>query len=133
MFFDQLLESHALLICRPIGELNSELARDLTEGMEAREAAAKDSFDRFVDVTKLRGISLSLSDVRQVAKRRREFNPSQGKVKAAIFAERPLAIATARLYEMVLQSDRIQVRVFSKLEDAAVWLEIDADKLRHGK
>ncbi len=129
MFDEHLLRSDSLLICRPTGQLDSELARRLIEGLESRESAAEDSFDRFVDVRKLDGISLDLDDVRRFARRRREYDPGSGVVKAAFLADHALALATARMYEMLLRSDKIAVRVFTRLEDAAEWLEIDAEKL----
>lgn len=130
MFHDHLLKSDSILICRPTGRLDDALALEVIEGIESREAAADDSFDRFIDMTEIGGIALDVSDVRRLARRRREFNPSSGVVKAAFLADSPLAFATARMYEMLLRSERIKARVFDELEDAAEWLEIDADKLR---
>ena len=86
-------------------------------------------FDRFIDLTQLDAISLSLNDMKRLTQRRREFNPNRGTVKAAILAGNPLAFATAKLYEILLQSPRIEVRVFPNVEEAARWLEIDAARL----
>jgi hypothetical protein len=129
LFDEHLLESDQLLICRPVGTLNFDLALQIIEGIEERESESDVWFDRFADVTQLDGISLSLNDVKEIAQRRREYNPNKGSVKAAFLAKGALAFATARIYEMFLRSDRIEVRVFSRLEDAAEWLEIDAEKL----
>lgn len=129
MFDEHLLESDSLLICRPEGTFDYDLAREIIEGIERREEESDGWFDRFVDVTMLDGISLSLNEVKQLAQRRREYNPNQGRVKAAFLAKGALAFATARIYEMFLRSERIEVRVFSTLEDAAGWLEIETGKL----
>ena len=129
MFDDHLLKTDSLLICRPAGTLNYDLALAVIEGIEKREAQAEDWFDRFVDMTLLDGISLSLAEMRRLTQRRREFNPNQGRVKAGFLAGNALAFATAKLYEMLLRSDRIEVRVFQDVEEAARWLEVAAEKL----
>lgn len=129
MFDEHLLESDSLLICRPSGTLDYQLALAVIEGLEEREKRLEDWFDRFIDMTLLDGISLSLNDMKRLTQRRREFNPNQGKVKAAFLAGNALALATAKLYEMLLRSERIEVRVFQDIEEAARWLEVDAAKL----
>jgi len=130
MFDDHLLESDSLLLCRPAGTLNYSRALEIVEGIEKREAEATGWFDRFIDMTRLDGISLSLSDMRRLTQRRREFNPNHGRVKAAFLAESALAIATAKMYEMLLRSERIEVRIFENVDEAALWLEVDAEKLQ---
>jgi hypothetical protein len=129
MFDDHLLESESLLICRPSGTLNFDLALAVIEGIEEREKRSEHWFDRFIDMTLLDGISLSLVEMKKLTQRRREFNPNQGKVKAGFLAGNALAFATAKLYEMLLGSDRIEVRVFRDVEEAAEWLETDAANL----
>lgn len=130
MFDDHLLESESLLLCRPSGTLNYELALAIVVGIEERESRGKGWFDRFLDMTQLDGISLSLSDMKRLAQRRREFDPDDGRVKAAFLAHNALGLATAKVYEMLLRSDRIQVQVFRDVEEAARWLEVDAAKLQ---
>jgi hypothetical protein len=68
--------------------------------------------------------------MRKLTQRRRDFNPNEGKVKAAFLAGNALAFATAKLYEMLLRSERIEVRVFRDVEEAARWLEVAAEKLQ---
>jgi len=129
VFDDHLLDSDSLLLCRPSGTLNYGLALAIVEGIEERESNVDGWFDRFLDMTNLDAIALSLSDMRRLTRRRREFDPNDGKVKAAFLADNALALATAKVYEMLLQSDRIEVRVFEDLAEAARWLEVDAEKL----
>lgn len=129
VFDDHLVESDSLLLCRPTGTLNYDLAVAIVEGLEERERNAKGWFDRFIDMTMLDGISLSLSEMKRLTQRRREFDPDDGKVKAAFLADNALALATAKVYEMLLRSERIEVQVFQDVENAARWLEVDATKL----
>lgn len=129
MFDEHCLKSDSLLICRPSGTLDYHLALAVIEGLEEREARLEEWFDRFIDMTYLDGISLSLNEMKKLTQRRREYNPNPGKVKGAFLAGNALAFATAKLYEMLLQSDRIEVRVFDDVEGAARWLEVDAAKL----
>jgi len=129
MFDDHLLESESLLICRPAGTLDYDLALAVIEGIERRERRAEGWFDRFIDMTMLDGISLSLVEMRKLTQRRRDFNPNQGKVKAGFLAGNALAFATAKLYEMLLGSERIEVRVFQDVDEAARWLETEPQNL----
>ena len=86
-------------------------------------------FNRFCDLTFLEGILLSSAEVLHLAIRRSAFNPNDIRVKSAILATEPLALAIARMYEQLLNSPRIEVRVFSELETAATWLTVKQDSL----
>src|SRR6185436_17934406 len=107
-----------------------ETAEKVVEFVEGKEVMSETGFNRFCDLTHLDGIRLSSCDVIQLAIRRRIFNPNDIQVKSAFLATDPLAIGIARMYEQVLHSPRIEVRVWRDMQAAAGWLGVSVDDLR---
>jgi hypothetical protein len=123
------LEKDALLVGWLTGVLDAKTAEMIVEFIETREIAVETGFNRFCDLTRLEGIHLSSEDVYELATRRRAFNPNDILVKSAFLAKDPLAFGVARMYEQMLNSKRIHVRVWSDRQAAADWLEVDPDRL----
>jgi hypothetical protein len=128
MFDVYVIESDALMVARPKGILDAEAAEKIVEFIEIKEDQGETGFNRFCDLTRLDSINLSFAEVLQLAKRRRLFNPDDFQVKSAFFAAHPLAFGIARMYELLLNSRRIEVRVFSEMEAAAEWLGVKPDR-----
>jgi hypothetical protein len=129
MFDVYVINRDSLMVGRPKGVLDAAEALDIVEFIEIREAQIETGFNRFCDLTHLEGIHLSSSDLGQLADRRREFNPNNVRVKSAFFATDPLAFGIARMYELLLNSPRIEVRVFNDVQAAADWLGVKLDRL----
>lgn len=129
MFELHTVESDALLVSHFKGILDAEAAQRIVEFLEEKEIEVETGFHRFCDLTLLEGIQLSIRDVRQLAARRREFNPNPVRVKSAFLAMDPLAFGVSRMYEQLLNSPRIEVRVWSDIEGAAEWLGVDLPRL----
>jgi hypothetical protein len=123
------IERDAILVARLMGVLDAKLAEKIVEFVETKEIVAETGFNRLCDLTQLEGIHLSSDDLHQVAARRRAFNPNDIRVKSAFFATDPLAFGIARMYEQMLNSPRIEVRVWSDLQAAADWLGVGLDRL----
>lgn len=124
-----MVQSDPLLVCRPKGTLDGEIARRLVEVIEIKEADLETGFNRFCDLTHLEGINLSIGEIESMATRRRDYNPNLFQVKSAFLATSPLALSIVCLYKTLLESPRIKVRGFKSLEEAAVWLGVNPDKL----
>jgi hypothetical protein len=73
--------------------------------------------------------NLSSADIVESAARRGAFNPNDIHVKSAFLATDPLAFGIARVYELPLNSPRIQVGVFNEAQAAADWLGVQLSKL----
>jgi hypothetical protein len=129
MFDVYVVEADTLVVGRPKGVLDATEALHIVEFLEIREAQIETGFNRFCDLTHLDGIHLSSSDVGQLASRRRGYNPNDVRVKSAFFATEPLAFGIARMYEMLLNSPRIEVAVFSEMQAAADWLGVKLERL----
>ena len=123
------IERDALLVGRLMGVLDAKTAEKIVEFVETKEIVAEKGFNRLCDFTQLEGIHLSCDDLLQLAARRRAFNPNDIRVKSAFFATDPLAFGIARMYEQMLNSPRIEVRVWSDLQAAADWLGVGLDRL----
>jgi hypothetical protein len=130
MVFDvYIVPRDALLVARPKGILDVETAERIVEFVELKEEQVETGFNRFCDLTLLDGIDLLPSEVLQLAVRRREFNPNTIHVKSAFLAVDAHAFEVACMYERLLNSPRIEVRVWSNLQAAADWLGVQLDKL----
>jgi hypothetical protein len=123
------IESDSLMVARPKGILDAQMAERIVEFIEIKEENSETGFHRVCDLTCLEGIQLSFTEVLLFADRRRNFNPDDIRVKSAFLATHPLAYGIARMYEQLLHSPRIEVHVFSQLEAAAEWLGVKPERL----
>jgi hypothetical protein len=122
-------ESDALMIARPRGTLDVEMASEIVDFVEIKELQIETGFNRFCDLTLLDGIRLSYAEIIQLAARRRKFNPNDIAVKSVFLAINPLSFGIARMYEQILGSPRIEVSVWSDPQAAADWLGVKLDRL----
>ena len=130
MFDIYVIESDALIVCRPKGILDAKMTQGIVEFIEIKELETETGFNRFSDLTYLEGIHLSSADVLRLATRRREFNPNGIRVKSGFLATDPLVAGIAHMYEQLLDSPRIEVRVFGDMQSAAEWLGVKVDSLK---
>jgi hypothetical protein len=119
----------ALLVARPVGIFDIKSAESLVDFIEIKEELTETGFNRFTDLTRLKEIHLTSADVLRLAARRRAFNPNNIRVKSAFLATDPMAFMIARMYELVLDSPRIEVATWRDLQSAANWLGVRADLL----
>jgi hypothetical protein len=125
-----MIDALALMVARPKGILDASEGIRIVDFIEIKEIESETGFNRFCDLTGLDSIHLSRADISELAARRAKFNPNNIHVKSAFLAKDPLSFGIARMYERLLCSERIEPRVFSKLEDAADWLGVKPDKLK---
>ena len=117
------------MVGRVSGVLDAWTVEQVVEFMEIEELENTSGFHRYCDLSALEGIHLSTNDILRLAERRREFNPNSIPVKSAFYATDPLSFGIARMYEQILNSPRIEVRVWSNREAAAIWLGVQVDAL----
>ena len=125
-----MIDTIALMVARPKGILDASEGMRIVEFVEIKEVESETGFNRFCDLTGLDSIHLLFADVAEFAARRAKFNPNDIHVKSAFLAKDPLTSGIARMYQQLLCSDRIEVHVFSELEDAADWLGVKPDRLK---
>ena len=116
-----------VLVARLRGVFDASMAEQLVEFVEIKEMEVETGFNRFCDLTHLEGIRLSTGDIVRLADRRRAFNPNYIHVKSAFWVTDPLGFGIARMYEQLLNSPRIEVRVWGDKLAAANWLGTKLD------
>jgi hypothetical protein len=121
----------SLLVGRPKGILDVPTAERIIEFVEIKELESETGFNRFCDLTNLLEIRLSPSEILQLAVRRGTFNPNDIHVKSAFFAIDESGLGIAREFARLLNSPRIEVRVWSNLQAAADWLGVQRERLAH--
>jgi len=129
MFDVYVIDKDALMVGRLTGVLDAKTAGKLADFIEAKEVMTETGFNRFCDMSQLDGVHLSCADVHQLAARRRAFNPNDIRVRSAFFATDPLAFGISRMYEQILNSPRIEVRVWDDMQSAADWLGVELNRL----
>jgi hypothetical protein len=125
-----MIKRDALMVMRPGGTLGARTSEKIIDLVEIKEDQVETGFNRFCDLTHLDGIRLSSIEIYKLAERRRAYNPNDIHVKSAFLATDPLAFGIARMYEQLLRSPRIEVRVWTDMQSAADWLDVDIEKLR---
>jgi hypothetical protein len=126
MVFDvYMVPREALLVGRPKGILDVPTAERIIEFVEIKELQSETGFNRFCDLSNLLDIHLSHEELLLLAVRRRVFNPNDIHVKSAFFAFNETGLGIAREFARLLNSPRIEVRVWSNLQAAADWLGVE--------
>jgi hypothetical protein len=123
------INADKVLVVRLSGVFDGPIAEKLAEFLEIKEVEVETGFDRFCDMTHLEGIRLLTADIVRLADRRRAFNPNDIHVKSAFWATDPLGFGIVRMYEQLLNSPRLEVRVWSDKQAAADWLGTTLDSL----
>ena len=113
MFDVYVVPGDSLLVARPQGILDARTAEEIVHFIEIKEKAIETGFNRFCDLTYLAKMRLSPAEVLQLAVRRGAFNSNDIHVKSAFFATDILGLKIANTYKRLLNSPRIEVRVFS--------------------
>jgi len=77
--------------------------------------------DRITDFTSVDRIDVGFEEVFAVAQRRAERRVVTP-IKSALVANRPVQFGFARMFQMLNDNPRIQIRIFGSLEEAQQWL-----------
>jgi hypothetical protein len=77
--------------------------------------------DRLTDLTALDRIDVGFEEVFALAVKRGERKVS-APIRSALVANRPVQFGFARMFQMLNDNPRIQIRIFGNLEEAQRWL-----------
>ena len=77
--------------------------------------------DRITDLTPLERIDVGFEEVFALAARRAERRVT-APIKSALVANRPVQFGFARMFQMLNDNPRVQIRIFGNLEEAQQWL-----------
>lgn len=77
--------------------------------------------DRLTDLTSVDRIDVGFEEVFALAQRR-AHRVVATPIKSALVANRPVQFGFARMFQMLNDNPRIQIRIFGSLEEARQWL-----------
>jgi hypothetical protein len=77
--------------------------------------------DRLTDLTGLDRIDVGFEEVFALAHRRAQ-RPIRSPVRSALVASKPVQFGFARMFQMLNDNPRIQIRIFGSLQEAEQWL-----------
>jgi hypothetical protein len=128
--FPEIRWSPENLICifRPEGTLTPALAGRMVAWLNEIEMDSEQPFHRFSDLTKLRTIEVSLSDIKEAAYWRRA-NYHGRSVKSAFLAHSDETLIIAHAYQSFMAGSKIWVKVFQSAKEAATWLGVPEEAL----
>lgn len=116
-----------LLIWRPEGTLDNDKILKYIAFLEAAETERPTPFDRFSDLSRTTGISISYSEVSDYAVRRRSHASSvlDRPARSAFYATNPVSYGMSRMYQNLLDCAKMEVKVSESLAETADWLGVD--------
>jgi len=104
------------------GILDEPLAEKVIQFVEWEEYIQAAPFDRYIDLSGFTEIRAKPDQIFEIARRRRIVRQ---RVKSAFFADNPISLAIAQVYEQLMQgATMIRVRAFCNRDFAAEWLEV---------
>ncbi len=111
-----------LMTWHPIGIFDGALADKVREFIEWEEHVQDAPFDRYMDLSGVTQVQISLQRLSEAARRRRSVLQP---VNSAIFADKKYSFAIAQIYESLMEEAvTITVRAFRERESAAQWLGV---------
>ena len=121
---------HRLLAWHPRGIFDEQMADVVIEVLEIEEILSSRPFNRYSDLSLFTEIQLKMDHVFKLAERRRTAGET---VRSAFFADTIVGLTIARMYESLMAGAIIQVRAFSRREQAAEWLNVPVSVLLPGE
>jgi hypothetical protein len=110
------------LSARLFGVLDVRDLKTLVEEVERIESEAPVPKDRITDLTALDRIDVGFEEVFAVAHRRAQRQVT-APIRSALIAVQPVHFGFARMFQMLNDNPRINIRIFASAEEAVRWLE----------
>ena len=120
------------ILCVWFGNMLS--AKTLEETLDEAQQFEQEkdyAFNKFVDLTKVDSVNISYDEMFVIAINRQIFIETlTDKFKTAVLVSTPLTYGLVRMFEMLVESEKITVKPFKNLQDAADCLGVDAELLK---
>ncbi|HMG06819.1 MAG TPA: hypothetical protein VK581_15280 [Chthoniobacterales bacterium] len=120
---------YRLAAWQPHGVLSDLLLDEIAAWILGTEKVARLPFNRFIDLSQLTLIRLTINHIFTVAGERRAKYAGQTPVKSAFFCDKVVGFGVARMYEALMAGSFIRARAFRKRAAAAAWLEVPVEVL----
>lgn len=122
------VESKGLLLAQFFGTLSFESVQPLVDDLQRFEKQYPKGFNRYTDLSAIKGITITTKDLHRIAERRRsEYAGPQ--VRSAIFTEDQLTFGMCRIYSAIVYPSPISVSVFYRREECAAFLGVQEPDL----
>ena len=105
---------------RLFGVLDRTDLNDLMAQIERLEDVV--TKDRLTDLTALERIDVGFEEVFALAMKRAQ-RPIPAPIRSALVASKPVQFGFARMFQMLNDNPRIQIRIFGTAEEAVQWLD----------
>jgi hypothetical protein len=121
--------AYRLAAWQPRGVLNDLLLDEIVAWVLGTEKVATVPFNRFVDLTQLTMIKVTINHIFTVAGDRRTKYAGPAPVKSAFFSDKLAGFGVARMYEALMEGSLVRARAFRKRAAAAAWLGVPVEVL----
>ncbi len=118
-----------MLICRPTGVLTNDRGNDIATCRECLLKAGLTNVNRFHDLTRVTGLDLNFNDMLSISAQESESRKGQPQIKACYLVPNPLIYGMIRMYQMLSESQGIDVHVSYNMPELAAVLGLEASQL----
>jgi len=120
-----------LVIWQPKNMLDSYKIKDFITFLDESSKSRDPHFSRFVDLTKISGLSVNYENLMPVAQTRQKYYVSNftRKVKMGFFVNNPLAFGMARMYQSLNDDKYMETLISESLDEIAKFLKCDKSEL----
>lgn len=123
-------ESLDILICRPSGELNADVAHDLAICRECIEKAGLHQVNRFHDLSRITSLNLRFSDIMHLCDIESDMRTSRQPVKACYLVPNAAVYGVVRMYQTIIERRGVHAYVSYDIQELAHVLGVSAAKLQ---
>lgn len=126
---DYFLVDESLIVWRPEGILNKEKVDSYFAFLEEQEATHR-RVNRFNDLSLISQVQLQHHDVSVATISRTQTALTSVPTKSCIYAPAEATFGIARMYQQLLTSPVLEVKIFRNYSEAAKWLGYPESVLR---
>ena len=125
-------KSDDLVIWRPVGNLDTQKIVEFVKFLNKSCTEKDPHFHRFIDLSKVDGISVTYESLSTIAAQRSDFAVTAltRKVKMAFLASNSFTFGMARMYESILADEHFDIAIMKTLAEIADWLGMPESMLQ---
>jgi len=120
---------YRLFTWHPREVLDPDMLSKIIAFIEYEEQETDVPFNRYIDLTLLKGIDLDFDYAVRASMHRRRACAASEPVRAAFVSTTPYPTHLAKVHEVLTDYTPLEVAVFSKVADAADWLGVPQEIL----
>jgi hypothetical protein len=116
-----------LIIWRPVGMLDNAKVTEFVTFLNEISKKRDPHFSRFIDLSKISGISVNYKNVLPLAQARQSYYVTNftRKVKMGFLVNNDLTFGMARMYQSLSEDKNMEITISENPEEVATFLEVD--------